>query len=56
MDSVAALLGGRALVSERPFVASRHTVTCAGVVGGGTLVWPGETLAHNGVLFLDDLS
>jgi magnesium chelatase family protein len=57
IHSIAGLHDGSGLVGSRPFRAPHHSISASGLVGGGSWPRPGEaSLAHNGVLFLDEVS
>lgn len=56
IQSIAGELADGALSDRRPFRAPHHSASMAALVGGGLRIRPGEaSLAHNGILFLDEL-
>ncbi len=57
IHSIAGILGDNDIIRKRPFRMPHHTITSSALIGGGSIPKPGEvTLAHKGVLFLDELA
>jgi magnesium chelatase family protein len=55
--SISGKLNKQPLITQRPFRNPHHTISQAGLIGGGTFPKPGEvSLAHNGILFLDEFT
>ena len=56
LHSISGLLGDKPMITQRPFRSPHHTMSAVALIGGGAVPKPGEiSLAHHGVLFLDEL-